>query len=390
MTAHSLLEREAVRLTGRPPHICFLAPTTWPLLAADHSIPVVGGAELQQTVLATALARRGYRVSMICIDYGQRDGTVVDGVTVHNMHKPDEGVPVVRYLHPRLTSLWGALKRVDADVYYQRTAAAYTGFLAAFCKKHNRGSIYAGASDVDFVPGKQDIVYKRDRLIFEYGLRNVDRVVVQNPVQQQRVRDFYGRDSTLIQNCFKAPEGAHADRDGYVLWVATVRPTKRPEILLEIARRLPAHRFVMIGGSDPGKRAEEYFRAIRGEAASLPNVEFRGFVPFSEADRQFNGARMVINTSLYEGFPNTFLQAWSRGVPTLAFVDTGSRIDGEPVYDMVKDVPEAARNVDRLMRDDAAWGQAARKALAYFGDNHSVEAIVSHYETEIRALVRKP
>lgn len=403
MPAPSLLERgrlDAAPLgdrrgatpprAGVRPHICFLAPTTWPTLAADHSIPVVGGAELQQTVLATALARRGYRVSMICMDYGQPDGTLVDGVQVHNMHKPDEGIPVVRFLHPRLTSLWSALKRVDADIYYQRTAAAYTGFLAAFCKIHRRASIYAGASDVDFVPGRQDIVYRRDRAIFEYGLRNVDRVIVQNPVQQERVRSHYGRDSALIQNCFAAPAGARADRDGYVLWVATVRPQKRPEMLLEIARRLPQYRFVMIGGCDPGKKSEDYYRSIREAAQALRNVEFKGFVPFSEADRLFDGARAVVNTSLYEGFPNTFLQAWSRAIPTLAFVDTGSRLDGEPVYDMVKDVAEASCKTERLMRDDRAWEDASRRALVYFNDNHSVDAIVGHYEREFEALLAKP
>jgi glycosyltransferase involved in cell wall biosynthesis len=388
--AASPLQRKTATAPARGPmpHICFLAPTTWPILAGERSIPVVGGAELQQTVLATALARRGYRVSMICIDYGQQDGAIVDGVAVSNMHKPDEGIPVVRFLHPRLTSLWGAMKRVDADVYYQRTAAAYTGFLAAFCRRYNRGSIYAGASDVDFLPGKQEISLRRDRALFEYGLRNVDRIIVQNPVQQQRVREHYGRDARLIQNCLRAPEGARADRDGYILWVASLRPQKRPEVLLEMARGLPQHRFIMIGGPDQDRKSEEYYRGIREAAHALPNVEVKGFVPFAEADRYFDGARLVLNTSAYEGFPNTFLQAWSRGVPTLAFVDTGSRRDGELVYDRVADVPEAVSRTDRLMRDDEYWMAASRRVRSFFDEHHSVDAIVKHYEQEIASLAR--
>ena len=145
------------------PHVCFLAPTTWPTFAGDKDIPVVGGAELQQTIVAKSLAARGYRVSMISIDYGQQDGTEVDGVRIYNMHKPFEGIPVLRFFHPRLSSLWRALRRVNADVYYQRTAAAYTGFLAAFWKTHGKRAIYAGASDVDFIPKRQDITYARDR-----------------------------------------------------------------------------------------------------------------------------------------------------------------------------------------------------------------------------------
>jgi glycosyltransferase involved in cell wall biosynthesis len=313
---------------------------------------------------------------------------VVNGVTVHKTCRPDEGLPVLRFLHPRLTSLWSTLKRVDADVYYQRTAAIATAVTAEFCRRHQRRSIYAGASDVDFIPGREDIRYARDRGIFRHGVRRVDKVLVQNEAQRETLRANYGRDATLIPNCYTPPPGARADRGGYVLWVATVRPSKRPELLLELARRMPQYRFVMIGGADPGRRAEEYHAQVREAASRLPNVEFRGFVPFVEADRQFDGARVVVNTSLYEGFPNTFLQAWSRGVPTVAFVDTGSRQDGAPVYDIVRDVEDLGRHVDRLMRDDILWHSCSQRVEAHFHDNHSVEAIVGLYEREIAPWAR--
>ena len=374
---------------GRRPHICFLAPTTWPTFAGSRTIEVVGGAELQQTIIAKTLASRGYKVSMISIDYGQEDGTMVDGVTIHNMHKPDEGIRVVRFFHPRLTSLWGALKRVDADVYYQRTAAAYTGFLAAFCKANGKRSVYAGASDVDFIPKRQDITFTRDKKLFEYGLRRVDRVFVQNPNQLALLRANYGREGLLIPNCFQAPPDAKADRGGCILWVATVREQKRPELAIEIARRLPQFRFVMIGGFDPGRRGEDYARAIREAAAKLPNIEFKGFVPFAEADRHFNAARVFLNTSKYEGFPNTFLQAWSRGVPAVGFTDVGASRDGQPVYDLVADVDQAVARLERLMGDDLAWQLASQKVLAHHREHHSVEAVVGQYEREFTHLARK-
>ena len=374
----------------RKPHVCFVAPTTWPILSGDREIPVIGGAEVQQSVLAPALARRGYRVSMICLDYGQPDRAVVDGVTVYKTYRPEAGIAVLRFLHPRLTSLWNTLARVDADVYYQRTAAVATAVTAEFCRRHGRHSIYAGASDVDFVPGREDIRFGRDRLIFRHGVRRVDRIVVQNETQRETLRAHYGRESVLIPNCYTPPPGARADRAGYVLWVATVRPSKRPELLLELARRLPRHRFVMIGGADSGRRAEQYHAAIRAAAARVPNVDFRGFLPFAEADRFFDGARVAINTSLYEGFPNTFLQAWSRGVPTVAFVDTGSRQDREPVYDIVRDLPELAARVERLMADDIHWHSASQRVEAHFHGNHSVEAVVGLYEREIADRARSP
>ncbi|HUP30549.1 MAG TPA: glycosyltransferase family 4 protein [Usitatibacter sp.] len=389
-------DREEARLRAVPPiplrkpHICFVAATTWPILSGDGDIQVVGGAEVQQSVIAPALAARGYRVSMICLDYGQPDEAVVKGVRVYKTYKPDAGIPVLRFLHPRLTSLWSTLKRVDADVYYQRTAAIATAITAEFCRRYQRRSIYAGASDVDFVPGKEDIVYTRDRKIFQHGVRSVDQVLVQNEAQRSTLRANYGREGTLIPNCYTPPPGARADRGGYVLWVATVRPPKRPELMLELARRMPQHRFVVIGGGDPGRRGEEYHASIRDAARALPNVDFRGFVPFAEADRFFDGARVVVNTSLYEGFPNTFLQAWSRGVPTVAFVDTGSREGGAPVYDIAADTDDMVHKVGRLMGDDLHWHAASQRVETHFRGHHSVEAIVGLYEREIAPWTRNP
>lgn len=378
--AHGEATREALFRGARKPHVCFVAPTTWPVIAGSRDIPVVGGAEVQQSMIAPALVKRGWRVSMISLDYGQPDASVVRGVTVYRINKPHEGIPVVRFIHPRLTALWRALKRADADVYYQRTTAVYTTYMALFCRMHGRRSVFAGASDVDFVPGKEDIRYGRDRWIYRQGVRRVDEVIVQNTVQQETLREHFGREGVLIPSCYVPPAGSRADPAGYVLWTATVRPSKRPELLIEIARRLPGVRFVMIGGPDPGRREAEYMRSIVEAAAAVPNLEVRGFVPFAEAERAFDGARVVLNTSLYEGFPNTFLQAWSRGIPTVGFIDTGSRRAGEPVYDIASDVPEASAKVERLMRDGAAWDGASQRVAAHFRDSHSIDAVLDMYE----------
>jgi hypothetical protein len=64
-------------------------------------------------------------------------------------------------------------------------------------------------------------------------------------------------------------------------------------------------------------------------------------------------------------------------------VDTGSRRDGQPVYDIVNDVSEASGKVERLMRDDILWQQASNRVSAHFRDCHSVDAVIDRYEREL-------
>jgi glycosyltransferase involved in cell wall biosynthesis len=370
----------------RKPHICFVAPYAWPVLSRDPNIQVVGGAEVQQCILARLLAANGYRVSMICFDYGQPSPTLVDGVTVYKSFRPDAGVPVVRFLHPRLTTMWRVLREVDADVYYQRSSAMWTGIIAEFCRRHGKRSIYAGASDRDFDIGQEQIVHARDKWLYRRGLGRVDRIVAQNPYQIESCRRNHERQAVLIPSCYELPADAKPGSGDRVLWVGTVHGYKRPELFLDIAERLPEQRFVMVGGpSVGGERLKPgYFEEIRARAAKMPNVEFTGFLPLAQVEPWFDRARVLVNTSVYEGMPNVFLQAWARGVPTVATVDVGA-----PVNAVFTDAQQGAAKISALFSDPDLWNQASVDSLAYFQRNHSSTEVLARYSRLIEELVSK-
>lgn len=340
------------------------------------SIQTVGGAEVQQTILARALVKAGYEVSMICLDFGQPDEIEIDGVLVFRTHSPEDGVRFVRFLHPRLTSAWHAMRRADADVYYQRGAGAITGWVALFCRRRGRRFIYAAASDADLDPDVPVLSLRRDRWLFKAGIERADAVVVQNTSQAELCRRVLRREPELIRSCYSPPDGARVDADGYVIWVSTLRRWKRPDLLLDLAARLPHLRFRMIGGADE----PAYYSEIAARAEVLPNVEFVGFVPHADIERHFDGARILVNTSTeFEGFPNTFLQAWARGMPTLSFVRPAPILnEGEPPL-AVDDPAEMAAAIGTLMTDDKTWRVAGDRVRSYFIDNHSVDQAAARY-----------
>jgi glycosyltransferase involved in cell wall biosynthesis len=361
------------RLLRPKPHLCFVAPHAWPVLSRDTRIQVVGGAEVQQSVLARLFAASGYRVSMISLDYGQPDRVVVDGVTVHKVFAPEAGAPVLRFLHPRLTSMWRALGEVGAEIYYFRSSAMWLGVLTEFCRRHGRRSIYAGASDMDFEPGiGGQVRYARDRWLYRHGLACVDRIVAQNERQRASCLANHGREAVVIPSCYQLPESRNfsgKESRGIVLWVGMIHENKRPELLLELAARLAHRRFVVIGGPRPGAPAA-YYERVRAQAAVLPNVEFKGFLPLAEVEGWFDAAQVVVNTSAYEGMPNTFLQAWARGVPTVATVDVGA-----PVHRVACDVDALAREVESAAQDAVLRG----RCRDYFERTHSPAAALERY-----------
>jgi glycosyltransferase involved in cell wall biosynthesis len=365
-------------LAPRRTKLCFVAPFAYPVLARDRDTQVVGGAEVQQCLLAREFVQRGYEVSMVCMNFGQPNRQVIDGITVHRMHTPDEGVPGLRFLHPRLTSLWRAMAQADADVYYQRAAAALTGFVVAFARRHGRASLFASACDLDFDARLPLIGYARDRALFRWGVRHATAIVTQTPAQQQACERQFGRVASVVRSCY-AHAGRAAERGGAVLWVASVKELKRPELFIELARRCPEYRFRLVGGGNAA-----YMASLKALAQELGNLDFTGFVPFADVEQQFDGAALLVNTSIGEGFPNTFLQSWSRGIPTVSFFDPQANMNGRPVGFVVPHLDDMTAQVRRLMGDAAHWQQASGDCQRYFESHFSVESTLDAYEAVLR------
>jgi len=363
------------------PHICFVAPHAWPVLSRDPHIKVMGGAEVQQSNLARLFVANGYRVSMVTMDYGQPERSVVDGVTVYKAFAPHAGLPGLRFLHPRITSMWRALRAVDADIYYCRSASIWLWLVTEFCRRHGKRSLYAGASDVDFLPGVGgQIRYARDRWLYRRGLAAADAIVAQNEAQRETCRAHLGRGAVVIPSCYQLPPARAPQERDRVLWVAMVQESKRPELLLDIAARLPQRQFVMIGGPRPG--TEAFYERIRARAATLPNVEFKGFLPLAQAEPWFDRARVFVNTSAYEGMPNTFLQAWARGVPTLATVDVGA----PGAYTMFQHADAAVGEIQALFADEERWRAQSAACRAYFERRYSPQTVLEQYGEVFEAL----
>jgi len=354
--------------------ICFVALSLYPCLANDYSGKSIGGAEVQQTMIAHGLVEKGVEVSAITEDSGQKDAVVLDGVTVFKTYRQGAGLPVLRFIYPKIVLIYKALLRANADVYYVRNASFLTALVALFCYRHKKKWLYAGAHDTDFIPGSELISNSRDRFLFRLGLRHAPRVVVQTKVQQELLKTNYAKKSSVLYNFSNKPldKNVEANKDT-ILWVSTIRRWKRPELFLQLAIRLPDYNFVMIGG--PDGRDTAFFKQIEKQAKTLDNLKFVGFASLDLTESFFDQASVFVNTSIKEGFPNTFLQAWRRGIPTVSFFDPdaviaendlGNQVDS--LEELVNAIPDVF-NRKRLKVDSIC---------SYFKAAHS-DQVINNY-----------
>jgi len=318
-----------------------------------------GGAEVQAVFVARALKDQGIDVSLVVANL---PADVRIPYPTENAFRSDEGLPVLRFFHPRMTGIYDALARANADVYYQRNAGMITGLVARFARKHGRLFIYGAGSDTDF--SFRDVLIEgfRDRVLFTYGLRRAHGVVVQSNAQLEMARRSLTAPVAAISNGVLPVDHPGVNAGGPILWAGALRSVKRPNLFIELARRFPSREFVMVGGNTTTEVA--YAASTEKEARTVPNIRLTGWLPNSDVVREIARASVVVNTSVVEGFPNVYLEAWNHGVPVVSFNDVDGLLAHEELGALCSDLDDMEKKLRALLDNPAAMHSAGERARA--------------------------
>jgi len=378
------------RRSPSPTHVCFVSLTAYPLIAGREDLLHIGGAQVQQLLIARELVSRGHRVSFVVLDHGQPDGIEHDGVRAYKTCRRDAGLPAVRFVHPRWTSLWRALSRVDADVYYQRGAGAETGQVALWCEWAARPFLFAAACDADCDARLIYLPTRRERVLFRHGLRHASAVIAQTNRQAASLRASFGVEAAVVPGCSPdpfepaalEPQLPQAD-EPRVLWVGRFHTWKRPEWLLDLAETMPDVIFDVVGAAPADPRA----RRLADRAARLTNVRMHGQVAHREMGRFYRQAGLLLCTSPVEGYPNTYLEAWALGRPVVGTVDPDDVVRRHRLGAVADSVPGLATAIRHLLSSSPAWLECSRNARRFFVENHTVRSAVDRFNRVLDDVV---
>ena len=303
--------------------VCFISPYINAYIDPG-SDEAIGGAERQQYILAKKMSNEGHDISFITFSRGGPSEEWIGDFRILQTLPVTNSPSRSPYTIYRLLK---GVRKADSDIYYFR-GNPQLAILASFCcKLLNRHTVYCVANDSNVNPEQlQDhhpmFEKKLFRKLYVQAIRSTDGVVAQTEAQKEALSQNYAIESTVIPNSYPVPPVdslSPSDKRKYVTWIGSLDKTqKQPEMFLRLARKIPEIPFLMIGSTHDS----DYYNEIATGASTISNLEFEGYVRPDRIDDYINKSRILINTSQYEGFPNTYLEAWRFAVPVIALHHT--------------------------------------------------------------------
>lgn len=355
-----------------------------------HFLVGRGGAEYQVRLIMNTFAKdTNYDIHFLCRrvpHYMPKDHTVWKIGSENALGKYGTFFDALR--------IYYTLRQISPQIIYQNVGSAYTGIAALYARRNGSKLVWHIASDVDVAPElalhtKRLFTCFFDRVLLNYGIRNANIIVAQTQHQNRLLLENFGRKcDAFIPIGHPHPDFEPIKAENFtVLWIGNIKPLKQPEIFVNLAREIgkttDAH-FVMMG--QPKTSKKRLFRLMR-EIDSVPNLTYLGRVPQAQVNRLLCQGHILVNTSQYEGFSNTFVQAWMRQVPVVSLhADPDGVLVREGIGFHSSTLRRLCQDVQVLIVNKTLREQMGKRAQKYAHENHTVQKMVQRFTMLIDSL----
>ena len=367
--------------------VCFVSPEVF---AWGYH----GGFGFLTRTLGRELAIRGVETYVVTVRRGdQGELEELDGFTVLGYPPRRESPGLFRPILSRIDSI-EYYRKADCDIYHSQAVGYNT--LATQRAMPGRLHLITFQDPYDMDEWKKissvDTRYRltpafRARLMIERRLlsrtcRRADGLYSQAWFLIDKVRRLFGldRSPSYLPNPVEVPRRSmRKSRDPKVCFLARWDPQKRVERFFELAQEFPEVEFVAMGRShDP--EADERLRKVYG---GLPNISLPGFVSEEDKSQILEESWALVNTSVREALPISFLEALAHETPIISGLDPDGLTSR---YGYLVGGNDYAEGVRRMLTDEGRRYKGT-KGRRHVEEVHELGKVVDRHLEIYRGLL---
>lgn len=166
-----------------------------------------------------------------------------------------------------------------------------------------------------------------------------------------------------------------------VCFVGRWDPQKRVELFFELAGSFPEVNFLAVGKG----RDEVRDQVLKRRYSELKNLQMLGFVSDTEKSAVLEKSWVLVNTSVREALPITFLEACAHKTAILSCLNPDNFASNFGIY--VKENDFAA-GLKRLLENDL-WKKKGENGYNYVCKHHEAESLINKYINLYKILLEE-
>ena len=223
-----------------------------------------------------------------------------------------------------------------------------------------------------------------------YLLGKVEFITQGNSLNN-KARDLYRlNNDTPIKLIPNPVETSHQidlnNKKNQIIFLGRIESVKRGWLFCEIAKHLPKLEFYVLGQTF---REKDKMSSIISKYKKIDNLHFMGHVDGEEKNKYLMESKILVNTSIHEAIPISFLEALSYGTLIVSNRNPENLASkfgiwvGEVIGDGFESVNLYVKAIQNIIDNDQERQSKAKEAIQYINSMHNINKFKKDLRSEI-------
>lgn len=344
-----------------------------------------GGAAVQTLVWMEGLHLAGHEVYVSIFEDDDRE--ILEEFRKFKflkIYNSRSGIKWLRWVSHRFSGIYMGIRKIRPDYLYESVPFWGSFVLNMICKLFKVKHVIRISNDRHLDERFRIVASKMNQRMLFKGLKSCDLILTQNDFQYQKLKEFFPKKRIFkIHNPIRIPDGylsIKSELKGHISWIANFRFQKNLKLLFEIAEIMPDESFKIAGV--PSHPFDEESKIYIEKLRQMENVEFLGKVERADILPLLVESKFLLNTSRFEGFSNTFLEAMITGTPILTTrnVDPDGLVEKNQLGIIYLDNKDLKQKIVKMTQNE--YFEMSKNCVDYVAKNHEykrqTQILMSH------------